>query len=422
MPRTGSTHDFENFDDWESFSLEDDIYIGAESDLVDDWEDDGAIAEVREPAPVVISQMEDDSMEETLQLDEESAEVFSLLERAQSKRANELLELAGPSEDELQKIEGMGIDDYIDVVLAEDSEIEESEAEEEPQLLHRSLEVESDEGVRDPEFSFEDEIIIDEEVTELVVQPLFEGVAVSLPTLFDEEGEVEYKTTARLAKRLTDENVAAVFLATLDGEGNTLSRKERKNLVRNVSKVTESPVVVDVSAPSIRQSVQIADDCSEAGASGFVVSLNASIRDPYALCEALHENHRESALFVKLEGNANELPISPEFLYDLPINGVIDATGDIAFFMHLIGAYSGPVYIGTTSMIATGHLMGATGVVLAAATVSNDLVESAFSGDREAQAELSAWERETGTYGTTMSRSIKIALESEFLVSSTMRD
>jgi hypothetical protein len=49
MPRTGSRQDFDNFDGWETFDIEEELYANAERDLIDDWEDDGAIAEVREP-------------------------------------------------------------------------------------------------------------------------------------------------------------------------------------------------------------------------------------------------------------------------------------------------------------------------------------------------------------------------------------
>lgn len=210
----------------------------------------------------------------------------------------------------------------------------------------------------------------------------------------------------------------AIFVATYDGEGNTLSRKERKHLVKDVVKSTDSFVVVDVTAPSIRQSVQIADDCADVGAKAFMVTLDASIRDPYALCEALHQAHREASLFVQLEGAADSLPISPEFLYDLPIGGVIDSTGDASFFLQLITAYSGPVYVGTAHMVLLAASMGAAGVVLVGAALNPELVTQAFAGDAGAQAELAMWERETNGDA----RSIKLALESELLISPTMRD
>jgi len=421
MPRTGSRQDFDNFDGWETFDIEEELYANAERDLIDDWEDDGAIAEVREPEvieevtkpkkakkqPKITPIVE---LEDQAEVDSASAEVFSLIERSKSKNAAELLDLGGPSEDELSRIEEVGIDDYIDIVLSEDVKtVEPEEIEEAVELVMEEQEVEIE------EISVDD---LSNEI-DLVVKPLFEGVAIALPTLFDEDGEVEYKTTARLAKRLVEENVQAVFVGTKDGEGDTLSRKERKTLVRAVLKSSEVLVCADVSSPSTRQSVQLANDAIDAGAKSLLVTIDSSVRDPYLLCEAIYENNRDVPLIVKLIGDPLSIPISPEFLYDLPIAGVIDSTGDISFFMQLISAYGGPVYVGTSQMILTASAMGAAGVVLPGVAINAELIEKAFSGDASAQAEIAMWERETGD---SQIRAVKIALEADFLVSSNMRD
>lgn len=450
MPRTGPRQDFDQFDGWETFDIEDEIYANAEKDLVDDWEDDGAFAEVREPAveqkaikpkkpKKAIAKTSASSNSESsggsreystksqndevlshggneLEIDSTSAEVFSLLERSKSKNAKELLDLGGPSEDELNRIEEVGIDDYIDIVLSEDAQ--ESEVEEKTETNKFE---ELEEMVMEEQKEVLDEVGLDhdEEIVDLVVQPLFEGIALALPTLFDEDGEVEYKTTARLAKRLVGENVKAIFVGTAEGEGNKLSRKERKTLVKAVTKSSEAMVCVDVSSPSTRQSIQIANDSIDAGATSLLITIDDKVRDPYLLCEALYENNREIPLIVKLVGEPLSIPISPEFLYDLPIAGVIDATGDISFFLHLMSAYSGPVYIGKSEMVLIGQTMGAAGVVLSEVAINTELVSKAFSGDAGAQAEIAMWKRETGD---TQVRAIKIALEADFLVSSNMRD
>ncbi len=413
MPRIGSRHDFEDFDDWETFDIEDEIYRNAQEDDIDDWEDDGAIAEIREP--------------QITEVDSSSAEVFSLIEHTKSKNPKELLDLGGPSEEELSRIEEVGIDDYIDNVLLEDVQKDNEQLVEDVTGVDEETEdVEIiQEEEKATELIMEDTQINISEIDELsddidlVVKPLFEGIAVALPTLFDEDGDVEYKTTARLAKRLSHENVAAIFVGTKEGEGNTLSRKERKNLIKTLVKSNDVLVCADVTAPSTRQSVQLADDAIDAGAKCLLVSIDVNVHDPYALCGALYENNREIPLIVNLIGDPQSIPISPEFLYDLPISGVIDSTGDISYFLHLIGVYGGPVYIGTSQMILAGHAMGATGVVLPGVAIQSELIEKAFSGDPGAQSEIAMWERETGECQT---RAIKIALEADFLVSSNMRD
>jgi 4-hydroxy-tetrahydrodipicolinate synthase len=452
MPRTGSHQDFDHFDEWETFDMDDDIYAGVETDLLEDWEDDGAIAEVREPVSVrkVTSEPVFDEISETepIELDEESAEVFSLLERAQSKKSAQLEGISGPSEDELSAIEKVGIDEYIDQVLNEESEIQisvdNSSSSEEPlsgsvvsddvvaetkSSLREDSPDESDSSLLlDSEFETFEDVDVEpimsfgEEDSEvgLVVEPLFVGVACALPTLFDEDGETEYKTTARLAKRLVQTHTAALFVATPSGEGQTLSRKERKNLVKEIVKATpENLVIADVTAPSIRQSVQIAEDVKDVKADAFVVEISQGTKDPYALCEALHNKYYDTPIFVRLVGKPLDLPITPEFLFDLPISGVIDETGDAAFLLHLVSVYTGPIYVGAISTIALGSTLGVAGVVTSSAAIADDVVALAFAGDVDAQLQLAADERDFGGFSA---QRIKQVLESQDLISSTTRD
>lgn len=46
-------------------------------------------------------------------------------------------------------------------------------------------------------------------------------------------------------------------------------------------------VCVDVSSPSTRQSIQIANDSIDAGATSLLITIDDKVRDPYLLCEAL---------------------------------------------------------------------------------------------------------------------------------------
>ncbi len=428
MPRTDSYQDYENFDDWESFELDDDIYAGTESDLLDDWEDDGAIAEIRE-TPIVNTKPEKE-----VELDESPAEVFSLLERVQSKRDAKLDGIEGPSEDELSKIENIGIDEYIDEVLNEESlvaennsvitDLVENDQDEEEVQDKDDIHVEVIEDLEteqvEPEItmSFGEEFENDE--TGLVVQPIFEGIACALPTLFDEEGEAEYKTTARLAKRLAQQNATAIFVATPAGEGQTLSVDEHKNLVAEVAKaLPETILVADVSAPSIRQSVVLAHNAVEAKADALVVELSSNTKDAYALCNAIHEKEYDVPLLVRLVGNPAELPITPEFLFDLPINGVIDETANADFMLHLASIYTGPIYCGAISTILLASALNLAGVVTSSATIADDLVQNAFEGDVQAQLELAASEREFGGFSPLR---IKQALAAQDLISSETRD
>jgi hypothetical protein len=421
MSRTETPHDFDHFDEWDSIDFDDDLYGESHGELSDEWEDDGAIAQVREE-PVISA---DSSIEEPLV---ESAEVFSLMERANAKKSRDWITMEEPSEDELLAIEIEDEDDE-EIIQPEDeasSSLPSTLRELQSETTNPHLEKDLPDDVSIDEAVFaegEDDVVLSEakdlNESELVVQPLFTGVACSLPTFFDEDDEVEYKTTARLAKRLTAQGATAIVVATTDGEGATLSVKERKKLIAEVSKSADGFIIGDITAPSIRQCVELANDAADAGANAFVITLDKNVHDPYRLCESIHEKHYDMPILIRLTGDPLDLPISPEFLYDLPISGVIDATGDANYLLHLVSVYSGPIYVGSSSLVLMAHSLDLAGVILPYVALGDDLVDRAFAGDAPAQVELSTWERECG--GATP-KSIKLALENDFLIAPTTRD
>ena|GEM_PF-3320395 len=429
MSRTGSPLDFDQFDDWESIEMDDDIYAGTESDLYEEWEDDGAIAQVRESYYSGSNDLTVENIAENeSELDESGAQVLSLLDRTNSKKSA-LQGIEGPSEDELSKIEDIGIDEYIDAVLGEE-EGESFEIHSRDDVILETDEVDEQDDETFSEAASEEDVIFSDEIlpksvpaktvlSDLTVQPIFQGVACSIPTFFDEDGDVEYKITARFAKRLSENGVSSIFVATKDGEGETLSRKERKNLISSVAKLVESNIVVDVTAPSTKQSVQLVKDSIDAGASAFVIEISSQTKDPYVLCEAIHNAAADMPLFLCLKGAAQDLPLTPDFLYDLPVSGVIDSTGDAAFFIDLMRVYSGPIYIGSIPMLAMARSENVVGAVLSITAIDQNLVLNAYEGNLDSIQELASLESDFG--GITAQR-VKQSLESELLISPTVRD
>ena len=468
MPISRTSNDFDNFSDWESFEGEDDIYNGIETDLLDDWEDDGAIAEVREtpiekPKPVAKKKLaaKKPVAKKTSAKKEEpkNAEVFSLVDHTNAKSKNDLVTISGPSEEELLEIENIGVESYIDSVLLDDSELVEAESElhisgdddKNEVMVNDEIDLNDDDdfgvtilpsdmSIKDRILAYEeleaqdemiptvasisigdeDEIDLTRDDIDLNVKPLFTGLGCMLVTLFDEDLEVEYKLTARLAKRLSESNTNAVFVGTRQGEGATLSDSEKIKLVKEVKKSVgnKAKIIADVSCPSVRQSVALTKEYVEAGVDALIVEIDANTNDVYQLVESVHNAAYDNPILIRLSGNPSDLPIAPEFLYDLPIDGIIDATGDASYLLHLTSAYSGPVYIGSTSLILMGHSLGVQGVVLASIAGDENLVKNAFAGDVDAQHELAMIERD---YGNNAIEQIKIGLENAFLISPMMR-
>ena len=352
-----------------------------------------------------------------------------MIDHTNAKSKSDLTLISGPSEEELLEIESIGVELYIDNVLLEENvsnmdvkpvnnkkmpendedfgeallqdeddikakiiAFEEIEMQNELEVLHSEVNmIELDDIENDPDI-------------DLNVTPVFSGLGCALVTLFDEDCEVEYKLTARLAKRLVTSNTSAIFVVTHEGEGATLKDSEKIKLVSEVKKSVgnNAKVIADVSSPSIRQSLELSNQFVGLGIDALLIEISPDTKDAYLL-----------------SGEAKDLPISPEFLYDLPIDGIIDATGDASFLLHLASTYTGPVYIGSTSLILMGHSLGVLGVVLPSIVCDEMLVKQAFEGNVDAQHELAMIERD---YSTSEIEQIKIGLENAFLSSSTMRN
>jgi dihydrodipicolinate synthase/N-acetylneuraminate lyase len=84
--------------------------------------------------------------------------------------------------------------------------------------------------------------------------------------------------------------------------------------------------------------------------------------------------------------SAPGIPI--EQLAELPIAGLKDSSGNAERLIPELAAYEGPVWVGSSALLALAGTLGATGAILALANTDPELCISAFGGDLEAQREL----------------------------------
>ena len=120
MPISRTPNDFNEFADWESFEGEDSIYMGIETDLLDDWEDDGSITQLRE-TPIEKPK----AVKKKTTKKSDDAKVFSIMDSKNKKGKKDLVSISGPSEEELLEIENIGVESYIDNVLNDEEDIRE---------------------------------------------------------------------------------------------------------------------------------------------------------------------------------------------------------------------------------------------------------------------------------------------------------
>jgi 4-hydroxy-tetrahydrodipicolinate synthase len=87
--------------------------------------------------------------------------------------------------------------------------------------------------------------------------------------------------------------------------------------------------------------------------------------------------------------------IPVEVLAELPIAGVKDSSGDAGRLVAELGAYDGPLYVGSSAYLALAGPLGATGAILSLANTDPEGCIAALAGDMEAQKALLPGHRES---------------------------
>jgi 4-hydroxy-tetrahydrodipicolinate synthase len=228
--------------------------------------------------------------------------------------------------------------------------------------------------------------------------PLFHGVGVALVTLFDEDGRLLLEETVEHAARLVERGVAAVLVAGSTGEAWFLTAEERVQLCAAAREALGDrvPIIVGTGNPEPTEAARQTVGAREAGADAAL-----------ALSPPDREDHR--AYYAAVAEAAGEMPvlgyhfpqisapgIPVEQLAELPIAGVKDSSGDAERLVAELDAYAGPVYVGSSALLAIAGPLGAPGAILALANTDPEPCIAAFAGDLEAQKALLPAHREAG--------------------------
>jgi 4-hydroxy-tetrahydrodipicolinate synthase len=232
-----------------------------------------------------------------------------------------------------------------------------------------------------------------------MAQPLFSGVGVALVTLFGDDGGLDAEATAHHAARLVELGVRAVVVAGTTGEAATLAPDERRELLRAVREAippgTGVPVIAGTGAPSARQAAALTRDARDGGADGVLVLSPPGSPDvlPY---------------YQTVAGAASGMPVlayhfpavSPPgipvpVLEGLPVQGCKDSSGDADRLLETVDVWDGPLYVGSSSLLAMAGPLGCTGAILAVANAQPEGCIAAFAGDPAAQRALAPAHRQS---------------------------
>ena len=218
---------------------------------------------------------------------------------------------------------------------------------------------------------------------------MFSGVGVALVTLFSDDGEVDASATAAHAAQLVDLGVKAVVVAGSTGEAASLDVDERRRLLRAVrDAVTTVPVIAGTGAPSTRQAVALTAAACGEGADAVLTLSPPGSSDVRPYYEAVAKAAGDVPLLAYHFPAVSPPGFPIDVLLDLPVEGCKDSSGDADRLLATRDTWNGPLYVGSSALLALAGPLGCAGAILALANAEPERCMQAFEGDAVAQLDL----------------------------------
>jgi 4-hydroxy-tetrahydrodipicolinate synthase len=224
---------------------------------------------------------------------------------------------------------------------------------------------------------------------------LFEGVAVALLSLFDDDERLLVAETADHAAALAAEGVRAIVVAGSTGEPWFLTAQERVALTEATRAAVpdDVPVVAGTGHPDTAEAVRLTRAAREAGADAVIAISPQGRDDPSEYYEAVAEAAGPLPVLAYHFPLVSSPGVPVELLGRLPIAGVKDSSGDVERLGAALDVYGGSVYVGSPLLLNLAGTLGAAGAIVALANLEVERLAAAFAGDSDAQRELSAEHR-----------------------------
>lgn len=226
----------------------------------------------------------------------------------------------------------------------------------------------------------------------------FSGIFAPLVTPLARNGQLDVEGLERLVERVLEGGVQGLFALGTTGEGQSLGRFQRNDLVNRVCSQTagRAPVLVGVTDSSFDESLAMAEKAREAGAAALVVAPPA------------HFSSMQGELLDYLQAMAGACQL-PLFLYHSPgstnaridwrtaaeasrIEGVVgykDSSGDMIHFHRVRRATQGredfSLLIGPEELLGEALLLGADGGVCGGANLFPGLYVELYDACRRAE-------------------------------------
>ncbi len=221
------------------------------------------------------------------------------------------------------------------------------------------------------------------------------GIVPPLVTPLAAQDRLDHAGLERLVEHVLEANVSGLFILGTTGEGPSLSRARKVEVIRAVAKQVagRTPVLTGIIDTSYEESLALAHAAADAGTAAVVIAP-----PPY-----FHIEQRDLLTYLERLGKDAPLPV---VLYNIPsltktviepetvrmastmdgIAALKDSSGDLDYLAAVMRSVPAdfPVLIGPEEMLAEGIRMGAWGGVCGGANLNPkllvDLYRTAASG------------------------------------------
>lgn len=226
----------------------------------------------------------------------------------------------------------------------------------------------------------------------VMAEPVFEGVAVALVSLFDSDDHLLVSETAEHAARLVERGVAAVVVAGTTGEPWRLDDEDRVALVEacRTSLPGDVAVIAGTGDSDPAKARNLTARCSAAGADAVLVLSPADAQTVPTFYEQIEQAAGGIPVLAYHFPAFAPPGIGMDQLNDLPVAGIKDSSADADRLVIEVDVCDYAVYTGSANLLSLAGGAGAAGAIVAMANAEPERCVKAFRGDFTAQAQLAA--------------------------------
>lgn len=231
--------------------------------------------------------------------------------------------------------------------------------------------------------------------------PIFTGSAVAIITPFTEDG-VDFPKLAELIEYHIENQTDAIVICGTTGEASTMPDAEHKEAIRfTVEKAAgRIPVIAGTGSNDTIHAIELSTYAESVGVDGLLVVTpyynKTTQHGLYLHTKAIAESVNVPIILYNIPGRTGGLSFSLDLLKklaDIPnVNGIKEASGDIAFMGQVAAETDLNIYAGNDDMIIPCMSLGGKGVISVLANIcpkdTHDMCAKFIDGDVEEARDL----------------------------------